>query len=185
MLTGSEYDEEGGHDALSRPSFTVLESPDSRPSETGGRATSATCCAGSWSGRSSSSRRPGRRVAPRRVDRRGRRALTERDHLQQPPQRIYAAGEVLAEHDRQRLVFEPLRSDAVGVSRNIPRCLDVDPASDDPEVDRVFKKLLSGRIRNLWVDKQNTSRLPRGRVIKDCDGTNLAPYLATHFPRCR
>ena len=90
--------------------------------------------------------------------------------------------EVLVQHDRQRLVFEPLRHDAVGISRNIPRCRYVDPASDDPELDRVFKKILSGRIRNLWVDKQNTSRLPRGRVIKDCYGTNLAPYLATHFP---
>ena len=76
----------------------------------------------------------------------------------------------------------PSGTDAVGISRNIARCRYVDPASDDPELDRVFKKILSGRIRNLWVDKQNTSRLPRGRVIKDCYGTNLAPYLATHFP---
>ena len=32
------------------------------------------------------------------------------------------------------------------------------------------------------MDQGNTSRLPRGRVVKDCYGTNLAPYVATHFP---
>ena len=183
MLTDSKYDEKGGPDALSRPSSTYLESPDSRPSETG-RA---------------------------RYLRYLVRQLVERPHLILDGARavvsphiayIDVAGgpsrsviifsshrsgstllsEILAQHDRQRLIFEPLRHDAVGLSRNIPRCMYVDPASDDPEVDRVFKKLLSGRIRNLWVDKQNTSRLPRGRVIKDCYGTNLAPYLATHFP---
>jgi len=183
LLTGSEYDEQGGQNALTRPSFTVVETPDSLPPETG-RA------------------RYLRYLLRRLVERPqllldGARAVVSPHiayiDLAGGPSRsviIFSShrsgstllSEVLAQHDRQRLIFEPLRSDAVGVSRNIPRCRYVDPASDDPEVDRIFKKILSGRIRNLWVDKENTSRLPRGRVIKDCYGTNLAPYLATHFP---
>ena len=90
--------------------------------------------------------------------------------------------EVLVERDGQRLIFEPLRWDAVAISRNIPPCRFVDPESDDPTLDRIFETILSGRIRSLWVDQGNTSRLPRGRVVKDCYGTNLAPYVATHFP---
>ena len=37
-------------------------------------------------------------------------------------------------------------------------------------------------MRNLSVDRLNRSRLPRGRVIKDCYATNLGPYLAAQFP---
>jgi hypothetical protein len=90
-------------------------------------------------------------------------------------------GEVLAHRDRQRFMFEPFWGDAVGESRNIPRARYADPESDDPELDRVLETALCGRIRNLHVDRGNTSRLPRGRVIKDCYATNLAPYLAAHF----
>jgi hypothetical protein len=91
-------------------------------------------------------------------------------------------GEILIGLDRQRLIFEPFWGVAVGVSRNVPRGRFVDPAATDPELDRVLRTVLSGRVRNLWVDRGNTSRLPRGRVIKDCYGTNLAPYVARHLP---
>jgi len=91
-------------------------------------------------------------------------------------------GEVLVGLARQRLIFEPFWGVAVGVSRNVPRGRFVDPDSDDPDLDRVLRTVLSGRIRNLWVDRGNTSRLPRGRVVKDCYGTNLAPYVARHLP---
>ncbi len=79
-------------------------------------------------------------------------------------------------------MFEPFLGALVHESRNIARGCYADPDSDDPELDRVFETVLSGRIRSLFVDRSNTSRLPRGRVIKDCYTTNLAPYFAAHFP---
>jgi hypothetical protein len=91
-------------------------------------------------------------------------------------------GEVVAHRDRQRFMFEPFFGEAVGESRNIARGRYADPESNDPELDRVLETALCGRIRNLYVDRGNTSRFPRGRVIKDCYATNLAPYLAAHFP---
>lgn len=91
-------------------------------------------------------------------------------------------GEVLVHHDRQRFMFEPFWSAGVGESRNYLRGRYEDPESDDPELDWMLERILSGTIRNLHVDRVNTSRLPRGRVIKDCYATNLAPYLAAHFP---
>jgi len=90
--------------------------------------------------------------------------------------------EVLAAGHRQRLVFEPLRGEAVGLSRHLKRGQYADPGVDDPDLDRLLRRVLSGRLRNLWVDRENASRLPQGRVIKDCLGTNLAPYVARHFP---
>ncbi len=91
-------------------------------------------------------------------------------------------GEVLVRHDRQRFMFEPFWRVAVGPSRNIARGRYVSPGTDEPELDRVLKRVLSGRVRNLHVDRFNTCRLVRGRVIKDVYGTNLSPYLAAHFP---
>ena len=91
-------------------------------------------------------------------------------------------GEVLGHHDGQRFMFEPFWGVGVGESRNIVRGRFADPESDDPELDRVLETVLSGKIRNLSVDRLNRSRLPRGRVIKDCYATNLGPYLAARFP---
>jgi hypothetical protein len=91
-------------------------------------------------------------------------------------------GEVLVHHDRQRFMFEPFWSAAVGESRHFARGRYEDPESDNPELDRLLETLLSGTIRNLHVDRFNTSRFPRGRVIKDIFATNLAPYVAAHLP---
>ena len=46
----------------------------------------------------------------------------------------------------------------------------------------MLETVLSGKMRNLWVDRLNRSRIPRGRVIKDPYATNLGPYLAARFP---
>jgi hypothetical protein len=79
-------------------------------------------------------------------------------------------------------MFEPFWSAAVGEARDFEPGRFEDPASDDPELNRLLATVLSGMVRNLHVDRYNTSRLPRGRVIKDVRATNLAPYLARHFP---
>ena len=91
-------------------------------------------------------------------------------------------GEVLGHHDGQRFMFEPFWGVGVGESRNLARGRYAEPESDDPELDRLLETVLSGRMRNLSVDRLNRSRLPRGRVIKDCYATNLGPYLAAQFP---
>jgi hypothetical protein len=93
-----------------------------------------------------------------------------------------ALAEALVSGTRMRLMFEPLRGEAVGVSRRLRRGQFVDPSRPHPDLDRVLERVLSGRVRNLWVDRGNTCRIPDGRVIKDCLGTNLAPYLAQRFP---
>ena len=91
-------------------------------------------------------------------------------------------GEVLVQHDRQRFMFEPFWNAAVGEARDFEPGRFEDPESDDPELNRLLATVLSGMVRNLHVDRYNTVRLPRGRVIKDVRATNLAPYLAAHFP---
>ena len=90
--------------------------------------------------------------------------------------------ELLVSRKRQRLIFEPFWGSAVGISRDITRGRFIDPESHDAALNHVLRMVLSGRVRNLWVDRENASRLPRGRVIKDCWGINLAPFLAHHFP---
>ena len=88
----------------------------------------------------------------------------------------------MATNARQRLVFEPLRGKAVGLSRDLTRGHYVPAGTDDPALRSIFERIFDGRVRGLWIDRANTARLPRGRVIKDCLGTNLASFVAQNFP---
>jgi hypothetical protein len=90
--------------------------------------------------------------------------------------------ELIASNPRQRLLFEPLRGQAVGISRHFTRGHYVDPDIGDPELYATLTRIFDGRLRNLWTDRENASRFPRGRVVKDCLGTNLAPFIVHRFP---
>jgi len=81
-----------------------------------------------------------------------------------------------------RIIFEPLRAHRVRMSGNFRRGKFVEPGTDDPELHRLLHRVLTGRIRNLWVDAHNTVRLPTGRVVKEVRANNLAPWLVTEFP---
>jgi hypothetical protein len=91
--------------------------------------------------------------------------------------------EVLVQAGPFRLIFEPLRGDRVAASRLIRWGHYVDPQIGDPLVAAVLDRVVTGRIRGLWCDRYNASRLPQGRVIKEIRATNLAPLIAKRYPQ--
>lgn len=90
--------------------------------------------------------------------------------------------EALARGTAMRLVFEPLRRDAVRASRGVPRGVFVPPDAEDPALEYLLRRILSGRLRALWSDNHNTCRLPRGRIVKEVRATNLLPWLVRRLP---
>ena len=91
--------------------------------------------------------------------------------------------EMLAEKYSCRLIFEPFNRDKVRLSRNVPEGLYADPAEDDPELHRVVRRILTGRVRSCrWADYFNAYRFPRRRLVKEIRITNLLPWIHAQFP---
>jgi hypothetical protein len=90
--------------------------------------------------------------------------------------------DILEESLRCRMVFEPLRRDKVPLARAVPWGRYSAPDDDDPELDDVLDRILTGRVRSRWSDKFNRYRLPRRRVVKEVRATNLLPRITRRFP---
>jgi hypothetical protein len=90
--------------------------------------------------------------------------------------------EVLVEAFSCRLIFEPLRSDVVPLSKNMPWGSYVDAGDDDAEFHRVMERILTGRVRNPIVDAFNVYRFPQRRLVKEIRATNLLPWTHAQFP---
>jgi hypothetical protein len=58
-----------------------------------------------------------------------------------------------------------------------------EPGTVDPELDRVLRRVLSGRIRHRWPDRFNAYRFPARRLVKEIRATNLLPYVRARFPQ--
>ena len=90
--------------------------------------------------------------------------------------------QVLSERYRCRFVLEPLRADHVPGARWFTYGRYLDPDEAAPET-RVFaERVLSGRLRSVWSDRENTVRVARRRVVKDVWQNPLVPWLARQFP---
>ncbi|HMD46408.1 MAG TPA: sulfotransferase [Acidimicrobiales bacterium] len=90
--------------------------------------------------------------------------------------------ELLATNPGFRLIFEPFRAHRVALSRDIRRGRFEPPEHDDADLTVAMTRVLSGRFRSVWADAYNTSRLPRGRIVKEVRTNNLAPWIVRHFP---
>jgi hypothetical protein len=90
--------------------------------------------------------------------------------------------EVLVEAFSCRMIFEPLRRDKVALSASVPWGRYAEPGTADPELERVIRLILAGRVRSQWTDKFNEYRFPRRRLVKEVRATNLLPWLVPRFP---
>ncbi len=118
-------------------------------------------------------------------------AFLERNH--DPDRSLLVAGsarsgttwlaEVLSETLHGRLLFEPLRAEAVprpgpsaSGTTSIPTAV---PTGLSP---RSWTRSWP-RIRGRWIDEYNTARFPRCRVVKEIRATNLLPWMVRRYPR--
>lgn len=90
--------------------------------------------------------------------------------------------EVLAEATGSRLLFEPLAPQAIPSGLDVPVFPYLRPEDDRPDLEAHLRRLLSGRIRDPWIDKQPVTRRPRGRLLKSVRAAYMLGWLARRFP---
>jgi sulfotransferase family protein len=88
--------------------------------------------------------------------------------------------ESIARRHRSRLLFEPFHP-LLGAFGDSLR-LFLSPPERDPSFERAVDRVLSGRVRSVHMDQILTTRLPRGRIVKDVHAANLLPWLRTRHP---
>jgi hypothetical protein len=81
-----------------------------------------------------------------------------------------------------RLIFEPFWG------KKVPPCgcfrdwQYLRASTDDPMLLRVAQSVISGELRNEWIDQFNTDRVYHKRLIKDVRANLMLPWLHARFP---
>lgn len=91
-------------------------------------------------------------------------------------------GEIIDRHHDHRVIFEPLKANAVPLARPFVHGHYLRPGDTDPRYREPIERILTGRIRNRWTDHQNHVRWTRRRLVKDVRANNLLPWLHDAFP---
>ncbi|HLX87437.1 MAG TPA: hypothetical protein VKR22_03095 [Acidimicrobiales bacterium] len=91
--------------------------------------------------------------------------------------------EVLCERYRCRFVLEPFRHDrSVRGADWFTYGRYLAPGTSAPEVEAFVGRVLAGRVRSVWSDRENQVRFVRRRLVKDVWQNTLVPWMAGRFP---
>jgi hypothetical protein len=93
--------------------------------------------------------------------------------------------ELLNRNNDFRILFEPFWGKQVREVRHFSDHQYLPPGNDDPLFVEPVGRILSGRVRNRWIDHQNTARLPRRRLVKEIRANNWLGWAADHWPRMK
>lgn len=88
-------------------------------------------------------------------------------------------------HDRRlRVLFEPFHVKEVPLVAALPGRPRpyLRPEADDPAWDETARRILSGKVRHPWIDRFNTTRLSRRRLIKEIHANLILKWLHAHYP---
>jgi hypothetical protein len=87
-------------------------------------------------------------------------------------------------HDRScRVLFEPFFPALVPEARGFEYIQYMRPTDDDPALAAAAVRILAGRTRSRWVDRDNPGLFYRRRIIKDIRCNLMAGWLHAIFPR--
>lgn len=81
-----------------------------------------------------------------------------------------------------RYVFEPFRPSRVPAVRAFNRRQYLRPQNRDARFLAPARAVLSGRVKNAWVDAHNRRLLVRRRLVKDIRAHLLLRWIRAHFP---
>jgi len=84
--------------------------------------------------------------------------------------------------NRLRYLFEPFFGREVPAFRHFATRQYLRPECDDPRYLDPVRRVLTGRIRNRWVDNLNRRVVSRRRLVKDIRGCLLLAWIHRHFP---
>jgi hypothetical protein len=96
-------------------------------------------------------------------------------------------GEVVNYRNDRRTLFEPFHPLHSSWARRgrLEWAHYSEPEFADEALFEMCTRLWSGRVRDAWVDKHNTKRVARRRLVKCVECTNLLPWIARRFPTLR
>ena len=81
-------------------------------------------------------------------------------------------------------MFEPFHAPLSGLAREVGfrwgTYLPVD--ADAPDLTEAVDRVVTGRVRDAWIDRKNLRRHYRHRLVKDVATTNLVPWLCRQRP---
>lgn len=90
--------------------------------------------------------------------------------------------EVINAGNDYRLMFEPFYPDKVPVCREFRYRQYLRQDDSNPKYLSAARAILSGQVRNRWVDKYNARLVASKRLIKDIRANLLLRWLNTQFP---
>lgn len=90
--------------------------------------------------------------------------------------------DLIAPEIHARLLFEPFYPQLVPEYSEFEYFQYMRPSEDDQRLYDFTRLVLSGRLRNRWVDSQVDSIFPRRRIIKDIRMCLLLRWLHARFP---
>ncbi|MDP8940282.1 MAG: sulfotransferase [Actinomycetota bacterium] len=91
--------------------------------------------------------------------------------------------EIINHRNEYRYIFEPFYPDRVGLCKSFRRKQYLRPEDRCEEFLEPARKIISGRVRNLWTDRFNRKLVVRRRLIKDIRANLLLGWLHDNFPR--
>ena len=81
-----------------------------------------------------------------------------------------------------RFVFEPFHAGKVGICKDFRRKQYLRPDDRREEYLGPARTILTGELRNFWVDRFNKKRVARRRLIKDIRANLLLGWMRANFP---
>lgn len=90
--------------------------------------------------------------------------------------------EILANYLNYRIIFEPFYPQKVEIFEDFIYKQYIPPDYKDKRYYQIFNKILSGKIRDPWIDQVNFTFLGKGRIIKSIRGCFFLKWLKNNFP---
>ncbi len=81
-----------------------------------------------------------------------------------------------------RYMFEPFYPQKVPVVSHFKYRQYIRPENDDPRFLEPARKILSGAIRNEWIDRQNHKYFATKRLVKDIRTNQILKWIKVQFP---
>ena len=91
--------------------------------------------------------------------------------------------EIINYKNQYRILFEPFYKDKVDILRNWHYRQYLRPSNNDSQYLKPAKRILSGRIRNAWIDEKNHQKVAFKRLIKDIRTQFLLKWIKANFPK--
>ena len=91
-------------------------------------------------------------------------------------------GDLIASQVPCRILFEPFHPELVPEYRGFHYFQYMRPGTENPKFQSFAQKVFAGKIRNLWIDRQNERIFSHVRLVKEIRANLALKWLHDHFP---